>query len=232
MLSIGLTGGVATGKSEALKAFGASGAKTLSSDAIVKDLMKPRTAVVRKIRAHFGPGAVTPGGAVCREYLRERILADAAELDWLERALHPGVRKEIRAFVAKYRRASGALVVEVPLLFENGFDRLFDRTVAVRSTPEQSEARAAKRGMSAELYHFLSKRQWTQSRKAKAADLVIHNTGTLTQLRSSIDDAFKKLTHVASTEGERGKGSFPSFAASAAPARKRALSAKRRSKRT
>lgn len=221
MLKIGLTGGVATGKSEALKAFGVSGAKTLSSDAIVKDLMKPRSAAARKIQAHFGRGAVTTGGAVCREYLRERVLADAAELDWLERALHPGVRKAIRAFAAKHRRAAGVLVVEVPLLFENGFDRLFDQAVTVRCSAEQSEARAAKRGMSAELYQFLSKRQWTQSRKAKAADLVIHNTGTLTQLRSSIDDAFKKLTHVSRSEGGRRKHTSPSFAASAAPARRK-----------
>ncbi len=193
MLSAGLTGSVASGKSETLKAFETMGAKTLSSDAIVKDLMKPSSPVVRKIRAHFGPSAIRQGGGVCREYLRERVLADPRELDWLERALHPGVRRSIRTFLAKYRRKAGVAVVEVPLLFENGFYRLFDRTVAVRTTAALAEHRAAKRGMSPELYRFLSGRQWSAARKAKAADIVIHNTGTLQELNRRVSDAYKKL---------------------------------------
>lgn len=194
MLSVGLTGSVASGKSETLKAFAAIGARTLSSDAIVKDLMKPGSPVVRKIRTHFGPQAVRAGGGVCREYLRERVLADPRELDWLERALHPGVRKSIRTFLAKHRRKAGVAVVEVPLLFENGFYKLFDRTAAVRTTAAAAELRAAKRGMSPELYRFLSGRQWSAARKAKAAGIVIHNTGTLQELNRRVSDAYKKLS--------------------------------------
>lgn len=216
MLSVGLTGSVASGKSETLKAFAAAGARTLSSDLIVKDLMKPASPVVKKIRAHFGPSAIRRGGGVCREYLRERVLADPGELDWLERALHPGVRRSIRAFLAKHRRGTGVAVVEVPLLFENGFYKLFDRTVAVRTTAVLAEFRAAKRGMSPELYRFLSGRQWSAARKAKAADIVITNTGTLRQLHRNVDDAYKKL-RADGRRGERGQRGPTSFAASAAP---------------
>lgn len=194
MLNLGLTGGVASGKSEALALFKKAGAATLSSDAIVRDLMKPGRPAVRKIRAHFGPAAVDKGGKVCREYLRERVLADPKELDWLERALHPGVRRSIRSAIAQRRKKAGLLVVEVPLLFENGFAKLFDRTVAVKTDAESAERRAAKRGMSPELFHFFSKRQWSPAKKAAAAGLVIHNNGTLKDLERGILGAYKKLT--------------------------------------
>lgn len=193
MLSVGLTGGIASGKTEALGMFKKLGAATLSSDAIVKDLMKPGRPAVRKIRTHFGPCAVRSGGGVCREFLRERVLADPKELDWLEKALHPGVRQAIRSEIAKRRKKAGVLVVEVPLLFENGFARLFDRTLAVKASSEAAERRAAARGMSPELYNFFSKRQWSPARKAKAADVVINNNGTLNQLARRVDDAYKKF---------------------------------------
>ncbi len=193
MLNVGLTGGVASGKSETLALFKKFGAATLSSDAIVRDLMKPGSPAVRKIRTHFGPAAVEKSGKVCREYLRERVMADPKELDWLERVLHPGVRRSIRAAIAENRKKSGVLVVEVPLLFENGFAKLFDRTVAVKALSELAERRAARRNMSPELFYFFSKRQWSAAKKAASADLVINNNGTLKDLERGAHDAYKKL---------------------------------------
>lgn len=209
ILKVGLTGGVASGKTEALGMFKKLGVPTLSSDEIVKDLMRPGRPAVRRIRAHFGPDAVRAGGGVCREFLRERVLADPKELDWLERMLHPGVRRSIRDFFAvqkktarrgaenglKAREAApvSVLVVEVPLLFENGFYKLFDRTVAVQADAASAERRAAGRGMPAELYEFFSKRQWSPAKKAKAADVVIVNNKSLKELERAVTGAYKKF---------------------------------------
>lgn len=191
MLNVGLTGGVASGKSEALAAFAQLGAVTLSSDAIVKDLMRPGAPAVAKIRSRFGPEAVGKDGGIRREALRQRVLADPKELDWLERALHPGVRKAIRAAIARQRPNVGVLVVEVPLLFENGFSKLFDRTVAVRATAAEAARRAARRGMSRDLFDFFSKRQWTPAQKAASADIVINNNGTKKRLKLRVAGVYQ-----------------------------------------
>ena len=140
---IGLTGGMGAGKSEALSALGELGAATLSTDAVVHELLgsdEVRDALVER----FGPD-IAPGGVVDRSKVGERVFADPDEREWLEQQLWPRVGQR----VLEWRNAVGgskAAVVEVPLLFEAEMESVFDHTLVVVASDEVREQRTADRG--------------------------------------------------------------------------------------
>ena len=129
---VGLTGGIGSGKSEALKALERLGAATLSSDAVVHELLT--TGEVRdRLIERFGE-AVAPGGEIDRSAVGEVVFGDEAHRNWLEGLLWPRVGQRIadwREGLADGGEPPRAAVVEVPLLFESGSDHEFDATIAV-----------------------------------------------------------------------------------------------------
>lgn len=188
-LTIGLTGGIAAGKSEALAAFERLGAATISSDAIVHDLLEsePLQGILVE---RWGP-EVVPSGAVDRARIGEIVFADPEELAWLEREIHPLVAGRTAEWIAGLPPETELAVVEVPLLFEVGRDEVFDATVAVIAAEPLRRERAAARGHA--LVDEREARQLTQEEKADRADHVIENDGSVDDLERALSVLIERL---------------------------------------
>lgn len=188
-LTIGLTGGIAAGKSEALGAFERLGAATLSSDAVVHELLDAEP-LLGRIRERWGP-QVAPGGRVDRARIGEVVFADAEELRWLESQIHPLVGERIAVWLGSLPEAAEIAVVEVPLLFEAGMEGAFDTTVAVVASDPVRQARAAGRGHA--LVAEREARQLDQDAKASRAEHVVENDGSLEDLELELSALLAKL---------------------------------------
>jgi dephospho-CoA kinase len=188
-LTIGLTGGIAAGKSEALTAFERLGAATISSDAIVHELLDSEP-LLSRLAERWGP-EVAPGSRVDRARVGEIVFADPDELRWLESQVHPLVGERIGAWLASLPEAAEIAVIEVPLLFEAGMEGAFDTTVAVVASDQVRRARAGGRGHT--LVAEREARQLAQGEKASRAEHVVRNDGTLEDLERELSALVEKL---------------------------------------
>jgi dephospho-CoA kinase len=190
---VGLTGSIGAGKSEALAALERLGAATLSTDAVVHELLasaEARDALVERLGAE-----VAPAGRVDRGAVAARVFDRADDREWLEGFLWPRVGERMAAWRAELDRRDPrpvAGVVEVPLLFESGMEEVFDATIAVVADDVLREERAAGRGH--ESVAGRASRQLSQEEKAERADYVVENDGTLADLEA-------KLSRVLATIG-------------------------------
>jgi dephospho-CoA kinase len=188
-LTIGLTGGIAAGKSEALAAFGRLGAATISSDAVVHELLDSEP-LLGRLRERWGDD-VAPEGAVDRGRVGEIVFADPEQLSWLESQVHPLVGERIGSWLASLPADTGIAVVEVPLLFESGMDGVFDTTAAIVTSDEVRRDRAAARGHA--LVGEREARQLSQGEKASRAEHMIENDGSLEDLERALSALVEKL---------------------------------------
>lgn len=188
-LTIGLTGGIAAGKSEALAAFERLGAATISSDAVVHELLETEPLLPRLIE-RWGR-KVAPGGKVDRDRIGSIVFADTDELKWLEGEIHPLVGKRIGAWLTSLPQEADVAVVEVPLLFETGMDGAFDTTVAVVASDEVRRMRAQARGHA--LVDEREARQLAQEEKASRAEHVVENNGSVEDLEQELSALVEKL---------------------------------------
>ncbi|HET7573537.1 MAG TPA: dephospho-CoA kinase [Solirubrobacterales bacterium] len=188
-LTIGLTGGIAAGKSEALAAFERLGAATISSDAVVHELLDSEP-LLSRLTERWGEG-VAPGGRVDRTKIGEIVFADPDQLKWLEAQIHPLVGERIGKWLAALDDDVEFAVVEVPLLFESEMEPVFDTTVAVVTSDEVRRARAEARGHA--LVGEREARQLAQEEKAARAEHVVENDGTLDDLERRLSALVAKL---------------------------------------
>lgn len=186
---IGLTGGVAAGKSVALDIFRELGAETLSTDAVTHELLG--TPEVRDALVERWGEDVAPGGEVARERVGEIVFGDAAELRWLEGLLHPLVGERVSEWHAGLAEQTRLAVVEVPLLFEGGMADRFDHTVCVVAGDELRRERAEARGT--DQLEGRDGRQLSQAEKAERAAHVIPNEGDVAELRARIRELLGEL---------------------------------------
>lgn len=189
-LTIGLTGGIAAGKSEALAAFARLGAATLSSDAVVHELLESEPLRGRLVE-RWGERVAPGGGAVDRAAIGSIVFADPEELTWLEQQVHPLVGERTVAWLHSLPAETEVAVVEVPLLFEGGREGVFDTTVAIVTGDEVRRERAAARGHA--LVDEREARQLTQEEKAGRADNVVANDGTVEDLERALSALLDKL---------------------------------------
>ena len=188
-LTIGLTGGIAAGKSEALAAFERLGAATISSDAVVHELLDGEP-LQKRLVERWGE-EVVPDGQVDRTRIGEIVFADPNELSWLEAQIHPLVGERIGAWLASLPAGTNIAVVEVPLLFELEMQGVFDTTVAVIASEPTRRARAEARGDA--LVDERDARQLTQEEKAARADHVVENDGSVGDLERELSALLDKL---------------------------------------
>src|SRR5437763_4423846 len=169
---VGLTGGIGAGKSEALKALEGLGAATLSSDAVVHELLT--TGEIRdKLVERFGD-EVAPNGEVDRGRVASVVFEVPEQREWLEQLLWPRVGERIaewRGELESANPAPRAAVVEVPLLFESGMEPVFDATIAVVANEDVRDERARARGH--EGVASRTSRQLPQEEKAQRADFTV-----------------------------------------------------------
>ena len=192
---VGLTGGIAAGKSEALKALERLGAATLSSDEVVAELLT--TGDVRDALIERFGDAVAPGGQIDRGAVAEIVFGEDEQRKWLEGLLWPRVGERIAEWREQQQHADPRpriAVVEVPLLFESGMEAVFDATIAVVADESLREERAAARGHAAVAER--SGRQLTQAEKSQRADFEVRNDGTLEELRETLWQVLAKLAPV------------------------------------
>lgn len=188
-LTIGLTGGIAAGKSTALAAFEKLGAATISSDAVVHELLDSEP-LLGRLTERWGE-EVAPEGRVDRTKIGEVVFADPEQLKWLEGQIHPLVGERIGVWLASLGDDTEVAVVEVPLLFEGEMAPVFDTTVAVVTADEVRRERAEARGHA--LVGEREARQLSQEEKAARAEHVIENDGTPEDLEQRLSALIAKL---------------------------------------
>jgi dephospho-CoA kinase len=189
---VGLTGGIGAGKTEALAALERLGTATLSSDAVVHDLLasdEVRDLLVERL----GP-EVAPAGRVDHSVVAEHVFRDEERRAWLEGVLWPRVGERIarwRAELDERERPPRAAIVEVPLLFESGMESVFDKTIAVVADEEVRRRRAAERGHAG--LDSRAERQLPQREKAERADFTVENDGSIEDLEAKLSQVLARM---------------------------------------
>jgi dephospho-CoA kinase len=198
MLIVGLTGSIGMGKSTAAAHLLARGLPVFDADAEVHRLYAGGKAVERIERAF--PGTTT-GGAVDRAKLSAALLAQPQRFGELEAIVHPLVREAERAFLRdEAKRGAEIAVLEIPLLFEAGSDKLVDASIVVSARPEVQRERLLKRpGLTKEKLDKLLGRQLPDAEKRRRADFVVDTSGNIEASRAALD------TIIAELRGRRGE---------------------------
>lgn len=173
---IGLTGGIACGKSHLSAALREHGAAVIDADAISRALTAKDGAALPLIRAHFGD-AVFEGDALDRQKLGALIFADTQARCALNRIMHPLIFEEIDAQIADYAGRI-AVVVDLPLLYETGFDARCAEVWAAFVDEAEQTKRLMQRGLSAQEARLRINSQMPAAEKAARADHVIDTSGT------------------------------------------------------
>lgn len=190
VLFIGLTGGVAAGKSTALAALAEAGVPTLSADQAVHEIYED-SEVIALVAERLGSEVVVDG-KVDRDAIAREVFGEPEARVWLEQLIWPRVGQRIIDFRKEWEAVDTpprAIVVEVPLLFESGMDQAFDCTIAVVAGKDLRMARAAERGD--EEIEAREERQLPQETKVERASVVVENHGSREELRSEILDAIE-----------------------------------------
>ena len=182
-LAVALTGGIAAGKSEALRAFARHGAAVISTDDVVHRLYREDEGLQAAIRERWGD-RVFSDGEVDRSEIGRIVFADRAELAWLESELHPRVRAATDAWLDE--QTADVAVAEIPLLFETGGEQRFDRVVVVTAPPE---VRAARRDGVAEREGRLV----PENEKVRRADFSYVNDGSLEEIDAWVAGLLEEL---------------------------------------
>lgn len=191
MIVLGLTGSIGMGKSTAAKMFADEGVPVHDSDEAVHRLYAGKAAPL--VEAAF-PGTVVDG-SVDRTLLAAKVLGDPQAMKRLEAIIHPLVRADADAFVARHRAASAPLVVlDIPLLFETGGENRVDRIAVVSAPGEiQRERVLARPGMSEEKLASILARQVPDAEKRRQADFVIDTGGSFEATRSAVQQIVAEL---------------------------------------
>jgi dephospho-CoA kinase len=199
---VGLSGGIATGKSTVARLFEKLGAVVIDADAIVHELQAPGAPMLREIARAFGAELIRPDGSLDRAKLGEIAFRDPEARRRLNAIVHPGVGAEMARRVAAARAAGAKLVVlDIPLLFEGRKARTgsaallrFDATVLVYA-PEtlQIERQAAREGYGRDEALRRVRAQMPIEEKRALADFVIDNSGTLTETERQVRELYARL---------------------------------------
>jgi dephospho-CoA kinase len=186
-LSIGLTGGIGSGKSEVARAFGALGVPIEDADAVSHAITAPGQPGHAAIREAFGPASLRPDGRIDRDWLRTHAFDDPQFRARLEALLHPIIRARVEAAMSAWRGPYGMLVV--PLLFERGggMRERVDRVLVV-DCPEDEQVRRvmARSGLAADVVRRIMATQLSRADRLARADDVIDNGGPLAALDGQV----------------------------------------------
>ena len=195
MLRVGLTGGIASGKSTVANELARRGAVIIDADELAREVVEPGTPGLAAVVRRFGEG-VLRDGRLDRAALAKIVFADPQARRDLEEIVHPEVRR--RAAEREQAHPHTAVIVHViPLLVETGKESDFDLCVVVDVDRQTQLARLMARGpMTREEAGSRIAAQATREQRLAAADIVIHNVGTITDLTKQVDDLWSDLISV------------------------------------
>ncbi len=196
MLIVGLTGGVASGKTAVSRVLREEGAYIIDADQIARELVQPRKPAWNEIIRAFGKEILQEDGSIHRKKLADKIFTDPEQRKVLNRILHPRIKEEIdrRAKEIVQKDPKAIVVIDAPLLVELGMHHKVDRLIVVTSTQMQQMERLKKRdGRSREEALKLFSSQMLVEEKRKLADFVIQNEGSLEKMKKRAKEVFKEL---------------------------------------
>ncbi|MBI5217187.1 MAG: dephospho-CoA kinase [Ignavibacteriae bacterium] len=199
LLVIGLTGNIGSGKSEVARMFEQLGAKVISADALAKDLMVSDTSVRKTIREEFGEESYLSDGSINRSFLAKKVFADTQQLKLLNSIVHPAVIQSIEKQISREEKTGtySLFIVEAALIFEAGIENMFEYLIVVVADEEDCIRRVMKRDNSSrEEVMKRMKSQIDQKRKAGKVDFVIHNIGTMKELKGKVEFVYQLLNMV------------------------------------
>ncbi|GHA91351.1 dephospho-CoA kinase [Shewanella indica] len=182
---VGLTGGIGSGKTTVANLFAEQGIVLVDADIIAREVVAKGSDGLKQIGDKFGPQMLTPEGSLNRAALREQIFHHPQDREWLNALLHPMIRT--RMLERLEMAASPYVIMVVPLLFENGLDKLADRTLVVDISPKLQLQRTIERDMVSkeQVQNIINSQSDRQSRLDKADD-VIDNQGEIDALQAQV----------------------------------------------
>jgi dephospho-CoA kinase len=189
MLKVALTGGIATGKSYVLDQFRRRGVPCLDADELAHGVEAAGTEATAAIAARFGADVLAADGSVNRARLGPIVFADPAARRELEGIVHPAVYRAIAAGIRAFELTGthAFAIVDVPLLFETGADRQFDRVIVTACPPDVQLARLKARGLSEEAARQRIAAQWPTDKKVAGATVVIRTDGTFEETDAQVE---------------------------------------------
>lgn len=194
---IGLTGGIASGKSTLAAYFQKKGARVLSADALAWQLARPQGALYQKYVEHFGPKILLPDGSLDRRAIGAIVFGDAAQRQWLDAVSHPLLRAAMEAELASAKQKNfSVIILDVPLLFEAGWDKMTEESCLVFVDEEVQLQRLMNRNgySKAEALERIVA-QMPLAEKKRRADRLIDNNGSLAETFAQADELWKEWTH-------------------------------------
>lgn len=200
-LVIGLTGGIASGKSTVSRELAGLGAVIIDADALAHLLAQPGQVLYEAYLEHFGMEAIAADGTLDRQYVAQRVFSSPEEQAWLDRTSHPIIRARFeQELAAACTQSPPAVVLDVPLLFEAGWDQMADECWLVYAKAEQQLARLlARNGGTEEAARARIAAQMPLEEKRGLADFVLDNTGRPGRLLKQVRRLWKERVN---TDGE------------------------------
>jgi len=206
MLIVGLTGGVATGKTMVSRVLKEEGAYVIDADRIAKELVRPQTPAWKELVKAFGKEILREDGSLHRKKLADKVFADPSQRKLLNQILHPRIRREMnrRAKEIEEKDPGAIVVIDAPLLVEVGGHHQMDRLIVVTATQTQQIDRVKRRdGISTEEARRILSAQMSVEDKVKLADFVIRNEGPPQETRKRAREIFRELRKVGSSDKKR-----------------------------
>jgi len=207
LLRVGLTGGIACGKSTVAKMFSDLGARVIQSDTIAHELYRPGEPVYQEVVKRFGRGIVKPDGAIDRSKLAA-IVFGQGRINELNKIVHPAVIQHQGKWIFELasKEPDAVAMVEAALIFEAKTNSRFEKMVVVTCKPEQKVQRFAKRTGTTEPaaraeVERRAKAQMPDEEKVRRADYVIDNSGPLERTRQQVEKIYAELKALARAAG-------------------------------
>jgi dephospho-CoA kinase len=200
MLMVGLTGGVASGKSVVSQVLKEEGAYIIDADRIARELVQARTPTWKELIKVFGKEILQKDGSIDRKKLAAKVFSDPEQRGQLNRILHPRIKNEMgrRLKAIRQKDPEAIVVIDAPLLIETGDHREMDKVIVVLSTEEQQIERLRERqGMDPEEARRIIAAQIATDEKVKVADFVIRNEGSLGETVKRAKEVFQELKRAA-----------------------------------
>ncbi|MGG0814732.1 dephospho-CoA kinase [Paenibacillus alvei] len=189
-MNIGLTGGIASGKSTVSRLLVERGALLVDADKIAREVVLPGSPVLEQIAVHFGSDMLLEDGSLNRKRLGELVFASETSRKQLESITHPAIRQEIQRQTRQFEQEhpERLVVVDIPLLYESGLAELFDSIVVVYVPRSVQLQRLMERdGWNEKEAEQRLNAQWSMEKKRDLADIVIDNSGSLQDTIMQVD---------------------------------------------
>jgi len=208
MLVVGLTGGIASGKSTVSRMFEQAGIPVICSDELAREVVRPGSQGLAEIRRIFGDAVLDYEGKLDREATARLVFQDRSKRKILESIIHPRVAEEQNKRLRTLERQGHSIViVDVPLLYETGWERFVDLVVVVYVPRHVQEERLVNRdGMSVEDARSRLDAQMPIDEKKRLADRLVDNGNTLEHTHRQVESVIEELKEAAGSKQETGSG--------------------------